>query len=73
MMKTVIGIILIAGAIVLGYMGITGLQESSGSVKFLGIEIKAEDKGAKETAYVEIGAALVALAGGIYLVGAKKK
>ncbi|HBG42277.1 hypothetical protein [Limibacterium fermenti] len=72
-MKTGIGIILIAGALFLGYLGVTGLQESSKAVNILGIELRAEDQGAKETSYVQLGLALVALVGGVYLVGNKKK
>lgn len=72
-MKSVIGIILIAGAVILGYLGITNLQKSSKSVKILGIELTAEDNKDKEIAYIEIGAAVVALVGGIYLLGQKKK
>lgn len=72
-MKSVIGIILIAGAVILGYLGITNLQKSSKSVEILGIELTAEDNKDKEIAYIEIGAAVVALVGGIYLLGQKKK
>lgn len=71
-MRTIIGIILIAGAIFLGYLGITGLQKSANSVEILGIEISAEDKGSKQTAYVQLGGAVLLLIGGIYLAGKKK-
>lgn len=73
MTKKIIGIILIVGAVVLGYLGVNGLKKSSNSVEVLGVELSAEDKGGKEIAYVEIGAAVVALVGGIYLVSAKEK
>lgn len=72
-MKSTIGIILIVGAVILGYLGITNLQKSSKSVEILGIELKAEDNKGKEVAYIEIGAAILALVGGIYLLGQKKK
>ncbi len=72
-MKSIIGIILIAGAIILGYLGITNLQKSSKSVEILGIEITAEDNKGKEIAYVEIGVAIITLIGGIYLLGQKKR
>ncbi len=72
-MKKVIGIILIIGAIVLGYLGITDLNSSSSSVELLGMEITAEDKSAKEMAYVKIGLGVVALVAGVYLIGQKKK
>ena len=47
-MKKIIGIILIVAALVLGYLGITGLNESSTSVELLGMEIKAQDGQEKE-------------------------
>ena len=72
-MKLIIGIILIAGAVILGYLGITNLQKSSKSVEILGIEITAEDNKGKEIAYVEIGVAIITLIGGIYLLGQKKR
>lgn len=72
-MKSIIGIILIAGAVILGYLGITNLQKSSKSVEILGIEITAEDNKGKEIAYIEIGVAVITLIGGIYLLGQKKR
>ena len=72
-MKSIIGIIHIAGAVILGYLGITNLQKSSKSVEILGMEITAEDNKGKEIAYVEIGVAIITLIGGIYLLGQKKR
>lgn len=72
-MKKTVGIILIILAIGLGYMGIKGVQESGDSVEILGIELSAENKQEKTTAYLELGGALALLLGGIYLVGKKKK
>lgn len=71
-MKAIIGVILIVLAIILGYFGIQQIQQSSNAVKILGIELKAEDKGAKETGYLQLGLGVVALAGGIYLLGKRK-
>ncbi len=70
--KKVIGILLIIGAVALGYFGIKGLQSSEKSTEVLGIELKAQDKGGKEKAYVQLGFAVVALGAGAYLVAAKK-
>lgn len=72
-MKKIIGIILIVAALFLGYLGVNQVQESANSVEVLGIELSAEDKGGKETGYIEIALAVVALAGGIFLVGKKEK
>jgi hypothetical protein len=72
-MKTVIGIILIIGALILAYLGITGLQESTSAVNILGIELRAEDSGAKQVAIIELVGAVVAFIGGVYLLSAKKR
>lgn len=72
-MKTVIGIILIVAALVLGYLGVNKIQESANTVEIMGIELSAEDKGGKETGYIQLGLGIVALAGGIYLLGKKEK
>lgn len=72
-MKTVIGIILIVAALVLGYLGVNKIQESANSVEIMGIELSAEDKGGKETGYIQLGLGVVALAGGVYLLGKKEK
>ena len=72
-MKTVIGIILIVGALILAYLGITGLQESTSAVNILGIELRAEDSGAKQVAVIELVGAVVAFVGGVYLLSVKKR
>src|SRR5690554_7419960 len=66
-MKRTLGLILIIGAMVLGYLGIRDLGSSSTSVDILGIELSAEDNKAKEMAYVKIGLGVVALIAGVYL------
>ena len=71
-MKAIIGIILIVAAIVLGYFGINQIQQSTNAVEILGVEIKAEDKGGKEIGYLQLGLGVVALVGGIYLLGKRK-
>lgn len=72
-MKSIIGIILIIAALVLGYLGVNQIQESAKSVEVLGIELSAEDKGGKETGYIELGLGVVALAGGIFLLSKRDK
>ncbi len=72
-MKKAIGVILIVAALVLGYLGVNGLSESSKSVELLGMEITAEDGSAKQNAYIELGLGVVALVGGLYLLGQKKR
>lgn len=72
-MKAIIGIVLIVAALFLGYLGINQIQKSANSVEVLGIELSAEDKGGKETGYIELGLGVVALVAGIYLVGKREK
>lgn len=67
-MKQVIGAVLIILAIILGIDGVQKFDSSSETVKFLGIKISAENESGKETAFIEIALAVVALAGGIYLL-----
>jgi len=68
-----IGIIFIIVALLLAYLGITGLQESTTAVNLLGIELRAEDSGAKQVAIIELIGAVIAFIGGIYLLSSKKR
>ncbi|HHX32060.1 MAG TPA: hypothetical protein GX712_05670 [Bacteroidales bacterium] len=72
-MKMAIGIIFIIVALLLAYLGITGLQESTTAVNLLGIELRAEDSGAKQVAIIELIGAVIAFIGGIYLLSSKKR
>ena len=72
-MKSTIGILLIFAALLLGYLGVNQIRESANSVEVMGIQLSAEDKGAKETGYIELALGVVALGGGIYLVNKGKK
>lgn len=64
-MKQTIGIVLIILALLLGYIGLVKLDDSTAAVKFLGIEFAAEDDGAKQTAYIFLALAAISLIGGI--------
>ena len=72
-MRMAIGVILIIGALVLAYLGITGLQESTSAVNLLGIELRAEDSGAKQVAIIELVGAVIAFIGGVFLLSSKKR
>ena len=67
-MKSIIGIILIVLAAALAIDGIRKFDESETNVRFLGIRINAEDSGAKNTAVIQIGLAVIALIGGLYVI-----
>jgi len=70
-MKKIIGILLIIGAIGLGYQGVQTVDGSGGSVEVVGIEIGAEDTGQKNKGYMYIELAVVLLIGGVTLVSKK--
>lgn len=72
-MKSTFGIILVVLALILGYLGVTQIKESTTAVKVLGIELRAEDKGSKEAGYIQLGLGVVSLVAGIYLLGKRKK
>ncbi len=67
-MKSILGIILIVLAAALAYDGIRKLDASETNVRFLGIKINAEDSNAKNTAVIQIGLAVLALVGGLYVI-----
>jgi len=70
-MKKIIGIVLIVLSVYLGYTGITTFSNSGESVEVLGLEISAEDKKEKSTAFIYLGLALVTLIGGVVLTKGK--
>lgn len=69
--KNIIAILLIVGAIILGYLGITTYQESTASANILGIELSASDEGGQTTAYLYIGLAVILLIGGLVTLNRK--
>ncbi len=70
-MKNPLAIILIVVGLGLGIYGISQLGNSGASVKVGGLELKAEDSGAKTQSYVMIGLGAICLIGGISM--SKKK
>jgi len=70
-MNRTTGIILIVAALILGFVGINKLDDSGETVSFLGIKISAQDKGAKETAYVLLGLGAICLIGGVMVMSRK--
>jgi len=70
-MKSAAGIVLIILALFLGYAGFNKLDDSHQEVKFLGIRISANDDEARESGYILLLGAAVALIGGIAVMNKK--
>jgi hypothetical protein len=60
-MKKTIGIILIVLGVVLGVLGAQDISDSGGSVEIAGIELSAQDEGAKTQGMVFVGLGVVLL------------
>lgn len=71
-MKRVLGIILILGALALGYLGYTKMDDSSAEIQIGDLEISADDKGSQQNAYIFFGLGAVALIAGLVLVRARE-
>lgn len=71
-MNTIIGILLIAGGIFLGYMGFQKLDESKADVKIGPIEISAQNKESKAGGYLMLGGGILAVVVGAVVMGRKK-
>ena len=70
-MKRLIGLILVIGALALGYLGYTKLNDSKAEVKIGDLELSAQDKGGQQTAYIYFGLGVVCLIGGLMAVRGK--
>jgi uncharacterized membrane protein YuzA (DUF378 family) len=67
-MKKPLSILLIVGALVLGYLGFNRFNEGSAQIKLGDLEISAQDKGSKQEAYIYFGLAAVALIAGMMMM-----
>lgn len=67
----IIGVILLIGGILLGYFGYQKLDENKADVKIGDLELSAKDKGNTTTAYIMMGAGVVALIGGAVILSRK--
>lgn len=61
----IIGIVLIAFSIYLGYIGVNKVSNSTNEVKFLGIEINASNESGQTKGFIFLGLAVALFAGGI--------
>ena len=62
----IIGIVLIALSVYLGYLGVTKVSNNTAEVKFLGLEIDASNESGQNQGFIFLGLAGAVLVGGIY-------
>jgi hypothetical protein len=67
----IIGVILLIGGILLGYFGYQKLDKNKADVKIGDLELSAKDEGNTTSAYVMMGAGVVALIGGAVMLARK--
>lgn len=67
----IIGVLLLVGGVILGYLGITKIADSSADLKILNMEIDVSNESGKEQGYIYLGAAVLLFLGGVYSL--KKK
>ncbi len=71
-MKTIMGIILIAASLFLGYMGMEKWDDSTASIEIGKLELSAGREQGKKTAYLYFGGAALALIAGVFVIRMKK-
>lgn len=64
----ILGILLIAVSLILGYYGATQISQSNKSVEVLGVEIEASNKTQQQEGFVFLGLGVIVCVGGIYLI-----
>ncbi|WP_339889216.1 hypothetical protein [uncultured Flavobacterium sp.] len=67
----IIGIVLIAASLYMGYLGINKVSNSSAEIEVLGLEIDASNDSGKEQGFIYIGLAIVLLGSGVYSLNNK--
>jgi len=71
-MKRLLGTLLILGALALGYLGYTRLDEGKAQFKLGDLEISAQDNTSKQEAYIYFGLGVICLISGLFMSRAKE-
>jgi hypothetical protein len=70
-MRSLLGIVLLIGGIVLGYFGFRKLDDNKADIKIGDLEISAKDKKGSTDAWIMMGAGAVAIIGGSVMMARK--
>lgn len=71
LMRTILGILLLVGGILLGYFGYQKLENNKADIKIGDLEISAKDKENSTGAYIMMGAGVIALIAGVATLARK--
>lgn len=66
-MKRLLGVVLILGALALGYLGYTKLNENKAEIKIGELEISTQSGKSKQEAYIFFGLGAVCLVAGLMM------
>lgn len=69
----IIGIILIAASLWVGYIGITTISNSTNKINLLGLKIDASSESGQQRGYMYLVAAVALFGGGIYIISKSGK
>jgi hypothetical protein len=68
-----IAAILIIASIMVGYIGLNKIADSTKEINFLGLKIEASDESGKQEGYLYVGAAVLLFIGGFYTLKSKSR
>lgn len=71
-LSKIIGIVLIAISLGLGYLGFNKIKENTNEINLLGVKIEASNESAKQEGYMYVGFAVLLFIGGLYTVNKSK-
>lgn len=71
-LSKIIGIVLIAISLGLGYLGFNKIKENTNEINLLGVKIEASNESAKQEGYIYVGFAVLLFVGGLYTVNKSK-
>lgn len=69
----IIGIVLIAISLWVGYVGINTISKSTNKINLLGLKIDASNESGQQRGYIYLISAVAVFAGGVYIAGKSNK
>ncbi|WP_347049292.1 hypothetical protein [Flavobacterium olei] len=67
-LSKILGIVLIAISLSVGYIGANKIADSTKEINFLGLKIDASNESGQQQGYIYLGLAVLLFAGGLYTI-----